>query len=45
LHAGNTVIDLAEADSEWAISTAIAEMKWRLKDLQAKKKALEESKK
>jgi hypothetical protein len=45
LHAGNTVIDLAEADSEWAINTAIAEMKWRLKDLQAKKKALEESKK
>jgi hypothetical protein len=45
LHAGNTVIDLAEADSEWAINTAIAEMKSRLKDLQAKKKALEEKKK
>jgi hypothetical protein len=45
LHAGNTVIDLAEADSEWAINTAIAEIKWRLKDLQAKKKELENNKK
>jgi hypothetical protein len=45
LHAGNTVIDLAEADSEWAINTAIAEMKFRMKELLAKKKALEESKK
>lgn len=38
LHAGNTVIDVAEADSEWAIDAFISEMKWRLKELQAKKK-------
>jgi len=45
LHAGNTVIDLAEAETEWAIDTAIAEMKFRMKILKEKKKALEESKK
>lgn len=44
LHAGNTVIDLAEVDSAWAIDTAIAELKYRLKDLKAQKKALEENK-
>ncbi len=44
LHAGNTVIDLAEADSEWAINTAITEMEWQLKNLIEKKKALEENK-
>ena len=44
LHAGNTVIDLAEADSEWAINTAIAEMKFRLKQLKEKQKALKEKK-
>ena len=38
LHAGNTVIDLAEADSEWAINTALAEMKFRMKQLKEKKK-------
>lgn len=40
LHAGNTVIDLAEADSEWAINTAIAEMEYRLKELKEKQKAI-----
>lgn len=45
LHAGNTVIDVAEADSEWEINAFIAEMKWRLKELEAKKKELEANKK
>lgn len=45
LHAGNTVIDVAEADTEWSINTFIAEIKWRLKELEAKKKKLKETKK
>jgi hypothetical protein len=45
LHAGNTVIDVSEADSEWEINAFISEMKWRLKELEAKKKELENQKK
>jgi hypothetical protein len=44
LHAGNTVIDVSEADSEWAINASIKEMEYRLKQLKEKRKAIESKK-
>lgn len=44
LHAGNTVIDVAEAESEWAIIASITEMEFRLKQLKEKKKLLKPKK-
>ena len=38
MHAGNTLIDVYNADSEWAINTFISEMKYHLKRLQELKK-------
>lgn len=41
MHAGNTVVDVLEADSDWAIDTFISEMEYhlkRLKKLKADKK-------
>lgn len=33
LHAGNTVVDVYDADSEWAVSSFITEMEYHLKRL------------
>lgn len=41
LHAGNTVIDVYDADSDWAIDTFISEMKYHLKRLKELKKSKE----
>ena len=41
LHAGNTVIDVYDANSEWTISTFIKEMKYHLKRLKNKEKERE----
>lgn len=38
LHAGNTVVDVYEADSEWAIDAFINEMEYHLKRLKKLKK-------
>ena len=38
LHAGNTVIDVYDADSDWAIDTFIEEMEFHLKRLKKLKK-------
>jgi ribosome-associated translation inhibitor RaiA len=38
MHAGNTVIDVFEADSDWAIDSFIAEMEYHLKRLKEIKK-------
>lgn len=38
LHAGNTVIDVYDADSEWAINSFITEMEYHLKRLRKIKK-------
>ena len=38
LHAGNTVVDVYNAKSEWAIDTFINEMKYHLKRLEKLKK-------
>ena len=39
LHAGNTVVDVYDADSDWAIDSFIREMEYHLKRLKAIKKA------
>ena len=38
LHAGNTVIDVYDADGEWAVETFINEMEYHLKRLKKLKK-------
>jgi hypothetical protein len=38
LHAGNTVVDVYEAESDWAIDQFIHEMQYHLKRLKALKK-------
>ena len=38
MHSGNTVVDVYEADSEWAIDTFLAEMKYHTKRLKQIKK-------
>lgn len=38
MHAGNTVIDVFEANSDWAIDTFISEMEYHLKRLKKIKK-------
>lgn len=42
MHAGNTVIDVYDADSEWAINQFISEMKFHIKRLE---KILDKNKK
>ena len=40
MHAGNTVTDVFDADSEWAIDTFISEMEHHLERLKKKRKEL-----
>lgn len=44
LHAGNTVIDVSEADSEWAVNSFISEMEYHLKKLKEKQKSFKNAK-
>ena len=44
LHAGNTVTDVYEAKSEWAINAFIAEMTYQLKRLNKLRNEIRESK-